>query len=125
VSPVDAGALRDLIAPRPAPVPYQGDARAPQDAERLAAWVAARGEGERNRGLIWAACRMAEAGVAPDATYGALGPAAERAGLPPREVLVTIRSAYRAALAGPRSGGASGQAEAPRRGPRIESQVLS
>lgn len=125
VSPVDAGALRDLIAPRPAPVPYQGDARAPQDAERLAAWVAARGEGERNRGLFWAACRMAEAGVAPEATYGALGPAAERAGLPPREVLVTIRSAYRAALACPRSGGASGQAEAPRRGPRRESQVLS
>ena len=46
-------------------------------------------------------------------------------GLPPREVVVTIRSAYRAALATPASGGAGGQAEAPRRGPRVGSQVLS
>lgn len=125
VSPVDAGALRDLIAPRPAPVPYRGDARAAQDAERLAVWVAARGEGERNRGLFWAACRMAEAGASPEVTHGALGPAAERAGLPPREVAVTIRSAYRATYAQPRPAAGGGQDEAPRRTARVGSQVLS
>ena len=43
-------------------------------------------------------------------TLDALGPAAEHAGLPLREVVVTIRSAYRAALATPASGGAGGQA---------------
>jgi hypothetical protein len=125
VSPVDAGALRDLIAPRPAPVPYRRDANAPADAERLAGWVAARAEGERNRGLFWAACRMAEAGMSPEATHGALGPAAERAGLPPREVAVTIRSAYRATYAPPRPVTGAGQGEAPHRTVRVESQVLS
>ena len=61
----------------------------------LAGWVAGRGEGERNRGLFWAACRLAEAGTPPDATLEALGPAAEHAGLGSREIMATIRSAYR------------------------------
>lgn len=123
---VDAKALRDFLDPRPDPAPHR--ARGPirsEDAKRLAAWVALRGEGERNRGLFWAACRLAEAGVDPAVTLDALGSAAERAGLPPREVAVTIRSAYRAALAAPRAGAASGQGEAPRPGRRVESQVLS
>lgn len=125
-SAVDAKALRDFLDPRPEPsmMRARGVTR-DSDAERLAAWVALRGEGERNRGLFWAACRLAEAGVDPTVTLDALGPAAEHAGLPPREVVVTIRSAYRAALATPASGGAGGQAEAPRRGPRVGSQVLS
>lgn len=125
-APVDAARLRDFIDPRPEPQAsrVRGVIR-DGDAERLAAWVALRGEGERNRGLFWAACRLAEAGVDPAVTMDALGPAAEYAGLPPREVAVTIRSAYRAALAAPRAGAASGQGEAPRRGPRVESQVLS
>lgn len=125
VSPVDADALRDLIAPRPAPVPYRRDANVPADAERLAEWVAARAEGERNRGLFWAACRMAETGAPPETTLGALGPAAERAGLPPREVAVTIRSAYRATYAHPRPATGGGQGEAPHRTVRVESQALS
>jgi hypothetical protein len=125
VSPVDAGALRELIAPRPAPVPYRRDAGTPADAGRLTAWVAALAEGERNRGLFWAACRMADAGASPEATHGALGPAAERAGLPPREVAVTIRSAYRATYAHPRPATGGGQGEAPHRTVRVESQVLS
>ncbi len=124
-SPVDAGALRDLIAPQPAPVSYRRGANAPADAERLAGWVAARAEGERNRGLFWAACRMAEAGVSPEATHGALGPAAERAGLPPREIAVTIRSAYRATYAHACPATDGGQGEAPHRTVRVESQVLS
>jgi hypothetical protein len=125
VSPVDALAVRDLLDPRPERVVYRRGLGPTEDAERLAAWVAARGEGERNRGLFWAACRMAEAGIPPEATHGTLGPAAERAGLPPHEVAVTIRSAYRATYAQPRPGAGGGQGEASRRPSRVVNQVLS
>ena len=101
-APVDAARLRDFLAPRPEPAPHQvrGPIRS-EDATRLAAWVGMRDEGERNRGLFWASCRLAEAGVDPTVTLDALGPAAEHAGLPPREVVVTIRSAYRATQPAP------------------------
>ena len=68
---------------------------------------------------------MAETGASPEATHGALGPAAERAGLSPREVAVTIRSAYRATYALPRPATGAGQGEAPHQAVRVESQVLS
>lgn len=61
----------------------------------LADWVADRAEGERNRGLFWAACRLAEAGTPSSVTLDVLGPAAEQVGLQPREIIATIRSAYR------------------------------
>ncbi len=98
-APVDAARLRDFLDPR-TPIPLDR-ARASRferrgsDAKVLAGWVAGRGEGERNRGLFWAACRLAEAGTPPDATLEALGPAAEHAGLRSREIMATIRSAYR------------------------------
>ncbi|WP_460808597.1 primase alpha helix C-terminal domain-containing protein [Nocardioides salsibiostraticola] len=63
--------------------------------DNLAAWVAARPEGGRNGGLFWAACRMAEEGHALNAASSVLGDAACAAGLPEREALTTIRSAYR------------------------------
>ena len=66
------------------------------DGKRLAAWVAGRGEGERNRGLFWAACRLAENGVSPAEALDALGAAAQSAGLGDREITTTVRSAYRA-----------------------------
>jgi len=93
---VDAGKLREFLDP-PRPTLYRPGSDTPRSANvaRLAGWVAALGEGERNRGLFWAACRLAEAGTAPSATLDALAPAAEHAGLPPREVLATVRSAYR------------------------------
>ncbi len=105
---VDARMLREFLDPRqPAHHrPREGIASA-GDAVRLAGWVAALGEGERNRGLFWAACRLAEAGTDPAATLDALAPAAKRAGLPPREVEATVRSAYRTvnvAPAGPDTG---------------------
>ena len=125
--PVDAGALRDLLDPRPEPVAWTRGAVASADAERLAVWVAARGEGERNRGLFWAACRLAEAGLSPVETQAALAPAAEHAGLPPREVVVTIRSAYRTIGASgsitPTSSG--GRDETPRLTARFDRQVLA
>ncbi|MBR7503474.1 primase C-terminal domain-containing protein, partial [Mycobacterium tuberculosis] len=67
-----------------------------EDAKRLADWVGMRAEGERNRGLFWASCRLAEAGLSLPEMVDALAPAGERVGLPPREVVTTIRSAYRA-----------------------------
>lgn len=107
--PVDAARLREFLDPR-TPIPIDRDrARAARferrgsDAKVLAGWVAGRGEGERNRGLFWAACRLAEAGIPPDATLDALGPAAEHAGLRPREIIATIRSAYRTTHPAPRT----------------------
>mgnify|MGYP000255180614 FL=1 len=97
IGPVDAARLRDFLDPRPAPLTRNSDgATATVAAERLAAWVASRGEGERNRGLFWAACRLAENGTPPADTLDALGPPAARAGLSEREIATTVRSAYRA-----------------------------
>ena len=106
-APVDAARLREFLNPR-TPIPIDR-ARAPSaerqgsDTKALAGWVAGRGEGERNRGLFWAACRLAEAGTPPDAALDALGPAAEQAGLGSREIVATIRSAYRTTRPAPRS----------------------
>ncbi|SJN11185.1 hypothetical protein FM113_11235 [Leucobacter sp. 7(1)] len=98
-APVDAVRLREFLDPR-TPIPIDRAravrvGRRGSDAKVLAGWVAGRGEGERNRGLFWAACRLAEAGTPPDATLEALGPAAEHVGLGSREIMATIRSAYR------------------------------
>ncbi|MGP9602292.1 Bifunctional DNA primase/polymerase, N-terminal [Brevibacterium sp. Mu109] len=126
--PVDAGALRDFLDPRPPrPVFRPGGVSRAADTARLAGWVAALGEGERNRGLFWAACRLAEAGAPPASALDVLGPAGERAGLPPREVFVTIRSAYRTIHATPKSAsaGGGGHDEIPRRPVRDRGQVLS
>lgn len=94
---VDANALRRFLEP-PRP------SRPPNDLpnlgarpDRLASWVATRGEGERNRGLFWASCRMAESGERFDVAATVLGEAAQSAGLTAREAMTTIRSAYRIA----------------------------
>ena len=103
-APVDATQLRSFFDPRP--TLRRDGAVSPGrdlDVQRLGRWVAALGEGERNRGLFWAACRLAEAGTPPDATLHALGPAAEHAGLGAREIMATIRSAYRTTHPTPRT----------------------
>lgn len=124
---VDGTALRDFLDPRPAPSFRPGGASEVPDATRLAGWVAALREGERNRGLFWAACRLAEAGTSPASALDTLGPAAEHIGLPPREVFVTIRSAYRAVGAAPprRVNEVPGRATSPRPAAGVRSQVLS
>jgi hypothetical protein len=66
------------------------------DAGRLAAWVARLREGNRNAGLFWAACRVAETGS--QSSLDALGEAAQAAGLPEREIARTIASARRSAV---------------------------
>ncbi|GAA2843427.1 bifunctional DNA primase/polymerase-like protein [Leucobacter komagatae] len=95
--PVDAGRLRNFLDPRP-PVPHgKGTSHTrSRDVQRLGRWVAALGKGERNRGLFWAACRLAEHHTPVADTLAVLGPAAEHAGLGAREIATTIRSAYRA-----------------------------
>ena len=122
-APVDAARLRDFLDPRPEPAPHQvrGPIRS-EDATRLAAWVGMRAEGERNRGLFWASCRLAEAGMSLPEMVDALAPAGERVGLAPREVETTIRSAYRVAHARPAS--VVGQGDAPQRPVRLTGQVL-
>ena len=101
VSTVDAARLRDFIDPRPVAPPRAGSTSMDVDGKRLAAWVAGRGEGERNRGLFWAACRLAENGVSPSDALDALGAAAQSAGLGDREITTTVRSAYRATQPAP------------------------
>ncbi len=125
IVPVDAVALRDFLDPRPEPAAHRthGPIRS-EDAKRLAAWVGMRAEGERNRGLFWASCRLAEAGLSLPEMVGALAPAGERAGLPPREVETTIRSAYRSVHVQP-AASSVGQGDALRRVPRLAGQVLS
>ena len=60
---IDGSALRQFLDPRPTPAATMpAEARRDVDAERIAAWLAARAEGERNRALYWAACRLAENG---------------------------------------------------------------
>ena len=115
-SPVDASRLRNFLDPRPAltnrdqMVPRRG-----LDVQRLGRWVATLGEGERNRGLFWAACRLAENNTAVDDTLAVLGPAAAHAGLGAREITTTIRSAYRTTDPAPRE--PTGNEPAPRRSP--------
>src|SRR5690606_7783346 len=107
--PIDARALRQFLDPRPArPMPVIPLERTDGvDVERIARWVGMRGEGERNRGLFWASCRLIEAGIPPDRVRAALVPAAERAGLPTPEIETTIRSAHRVARGAPSAPAAS------------------
>lgn len=115
-SPVDASRLRDFLDPRPAPV--HGSRMVPRrglDMQRLSRWVAALGEGERNRGLFWAACRLAENNTAVGDTLAVLGPAAAHAGLRPRKITTTIRSAYR--TTDPAQHRSTSDEPAPRRSP--------
>jgi len=101
--PVDASALRRLLRPPPRPSrPSRNVAWSRgRDEERLAAWLASRGEGNRNYALFWAACRYAEQHLPEDQAHQTLGMTAQQAGLPQREIAATIRSAYR--TAGPRA----------------------
>ncbi|GAT74073.1 DNA primase/polymerase-like protein [Microbacterium sp. HM58-2] len=94
---IDASRLRDALDPRPVPRARAVAAVRSADAERLATWVARRTEGERNHGLFWAACRLAESGLPLEAATDALITAATAAGLAEREIMTTIRSAYRTA----------------------------
>ena len=95
--PVDAAGLRGFLdPPRPMRPPNDMPALGSRP-DKLAAWVAAQPEGGRNRGLFWAACRMAEQGHEFRRAVSLLSRAACAAGLPEHEARSTIRSAYRIA----------------------------
>ena len=101
--PLDSQQLRDYLDP-----PQRNESRRsgrsvqqPVDVQRLADWVARRQEGERNHGLFWAACKMAEQRVPTSDALDALSAAAEEAGLSQRETATTVRSAYRAVQGAP------------------------
>lgn len=103
--PLDAGRLRRFLDPAP-PRTHGPLSQAMDHAvnvERLASWVARLQEGERNHGLFWAACTMAEHHVPPGAALDALTTAGSQAGLSVREVTVTVRSAYRTVTTAPTS----------------------
>jgi hypothetical protein len=96
-TPVDAARLRSFLDPKPPartlafwPTLSRGGG-----VERIASWVGTLMEGERNRGLFWAACRLAEQGLAPADVLDVLCSPAQAVGLSEREVVTTIRSAYR------------------------------
>jgi hypothetical protein len=94
--PLDAGALRRLLAPAPRHPRVRSGVRRPGGSgQRLAAWLALQPEGNRNRALYWAACRQAEAGVPEDEARHVLGAAAARTGLGEREIEATLASAFR------------------------------
>nr|WP_176472456.1 bifunctional DNA primase/polymerase [Brevibacterium casei] len=108
-STLDAQRLRDFLDPRPAASRAASggvDRDVDVDVSRLAAWVAARGKGERNRSLFWAACRLAENGVPASDALDVLAAAAGHAGLGDREIATTVRSAYRTVHPAPARRGA-------------------
>lgn len=94
---LDAQQLRDLLdPPRHTNVPSTGTAAmATADVARLVAWVSRLQEGERNHGLFWAACKLAEQRFSTGEALDVLVRAGETAGLSKREVSTTVRSAYR------------------------------
>ncbi len=95
--PIDADQIRELLIPWPEPtVQFLAAVHTREaSAERIAGWVSTLGEGNRNAGLFWAACRLAEAGHPEHDTLGLLAPAATSADLAAREILTTIRPAHR------------------------------
>ena len=99
--PIDAAALRRFIDPQTPAARTRPLAVASAEPSRLARWVSGLQEGERNRGLFWAACRLVEAGFDASAIEDALAPAAKSAGLAEMETVATIRSAGRQAAARP------------------------
>ncbi|WP_257477308.1 bifunctional DNA primase/polymerase [Acidipropionibacterium jensenii] len=100
---VDAQRLRRFLDPPPARTPIHRVADRGVDVDRLAAWAGRLQEGERNHGLFWAACTMAEHHVPAGQALDVLTTAGGQAGLSVREVTVTVRSAYRTIAAAPTS----------------------
>ena len=96
---LDWQAAVGLLQPPPEPAPYppgplsQPPGTRETRVDRLARWVAAQGEGNRNNGLFWAANRALEADQAADLTP--LAAAARQAGLTDPEITATLDSARR------------------------------
>lgn len=92
---LDVDRLRGSLEPKPDKPRRSFSTDRPMDVDRLTAWVSRLQEGERNHGLFWAACKMAETDIAQGTALDALTTAGSNAGLTEREVATTVRSAYR------------------------------
>lgn len=92
--PLDARALRAFVDPRPTRARQAPPAHGVEPTA-LVEWVARLREGERNRGLFWAACRLFENGMPPEPAIDLLSAAAGRAGLEEVEIVATVLSAWR------------------------------
>lgn len=101
--PVDSGAIRELLTPTSAPRtrPSADGPGRDGSVEGLVEWVEMLTKGNRNAGLFWAACRLAEAGLSHGDSYALLEPAAARTGLEAREIASTIQSAHRTTALNP------------------------
>nr|WP_087132761.1 bifunctional DNA primase/polymerase [Microbacterium esteraromaticum]SJN44767.1 Phage replication protein \ len=119
---LDAERLRDFLDPQPAIHRSDPAIDQPFAVERLAAWVARRQEGERNHGLFWAACKMAEHDVPAGSALEALTVAGGSAGLTDREISTTVRSAYRSVHGSQPSGARASSLPQPDRAPPCNSQ---
>jgi Bifunctional DNA primase/polymerase, N-terminal len=87
---LDWATARRLLEPCAAPPEPTGERG---DVSALVTWVGKLGEGNRNSGLFWAACRAAESGHNDE--LSALAKAAISTGLPETEAWRTVESAVR------------------------------
>lgn len=92
---IDFAAIRQHLQPEPERPAWQPRAGQLPGLAHLGDWVAGLGEGNRNAGTYWAACRAAEAGDAD--ALAAITRAAVSTGLARRSVEMTIASAQRTA----------------------------
>lgn len=92
VESVDAAGLQGFLDPQPVARPrvHRPELSRVDAVKRIASWVGTLIEGERNRGLFWAACRLAEHGLTSNDTFDALCDPAQSVGLTQREVAVTV-----------------------------------
>jgi Bifunctional DNA primase/polymerase, N-terminal len=93
-SGLDWATVTKLLEPAPRQIRSAAAGTRP-GIDGLAGWVARLGEGNRNAGLFWAACRALEAG--PATSLDPLADAARRAGLGDREIRATLASARKTA----------------------------
>jgi len=98
--PLDADALHTFVDPgygavRGAPAVDIPDPQRHTDPTAIANWLRTVPEGGRNYALFWAARQMRDAQFDHASTLGALGPAAQAAGLAPSEIAATVRSTFR------------------------------
>jgi Bifunctional DNA primase/polymerase, N-terminal len=96
-----AGLLEPPREPAPHPPRPQPSGPGGTRVARLARWVAAQREGNRNEGLFWAANRALEDNQAAD--LSPLAAAARQAGLPEPEIARTLESARSTTLGRPQA----------------------